>query len=298
MSAFPSEIVSPRTISNRPGVVFNPDDTKTLFAEDLNAINDELVAIETELLGAQLISGAEVAITGAITLDASAFGKMHVCSGTSADYTVGLPAVSGNAGKVIGIRMANSLTKIVTIDGNASELIDGILSRPMWKDEVAIFLCSGTYWTKIAGKSVPMLANLYKASNTSTITSATPFKILIDSVALDNSGRMADTANSKIIIRRAGKYMLDANVWVDPSGKTIQRMQVLVYKNGSLLQALDCPAWTAAAYLVGQIPQFVFDLAVNDYLELYIQTAHTAGTMTAVCGAGKSHIALTELISF
>lgn len=49
MSAFPDDVVSPRTISNRPGVEYNPDDTKTLFAEDLNNINDEIVAIETEL---------------------------------------------------------------------------------------------------------------------------------------------------------------------------------------------------------------------------------------------------------
>lgn len=50
MSAeYPDAIVSPRTIANRPGVVFDPDDTKTFFAEDLNAVNDEVVAIETEL---------------------------------------------------------------------------------------------------------------------------------------------------------------------------------------------------------------------------------------------------------
>ncbi|EKE18784.1 MAG: hypothetical protein ACD_9C00239G0004 [uncultured bacterium] len=49
MSDFPSAITTPRIISNRPGVTFDPDDTKTFFAEDLNMVNDEIVAIETEL---------------------------------------------------------------------------------------------------------------------------------------------------------------------------------------------------------------------------------------------------------
>lgn len=49
--SFPSSVVAPRTIENRPGVVYDADDTKTLFSEDLDAINDELVAIEKFLLG-------------------------------------------------------------------------------------------------------------------------------------------------------------------------------------------------------------------------------------------------------
>ena len=68
---------------------------------------------------------AEGAISGATTLISTALGKMHACSGTAADYTVGLPAVSVSAGKFIGFRMVPVLTKFVTLDGNASELIDG-----------------------------------------------------------------------------------------------------------------------------------------------------------------------------
>lgn len=47
--SFPQTIYSPRTIANRPGVVFDPDDTKTFFAEDLNLSNDEILAIESWL---------------------------------------------------------------------------------------------------------------------------------------------------------------------------------------------------------------------------------------------------------
>ena len=49
MSDFPSSIYSPRAIENRPGVVYDPDDTKTFFAEDLENANNEIVAIENAL---------------------------------------------------------------------------------------------------------------------------------------------------------------------------------------------------------------------------------------------------------
>jgi len=49
MADFPSAITTPRAIANRVGVVYDPDDTKTFFAEDLNAVNDEVVAIENAL---------------------------------------------------------------------------------------------------------------------------------------------------------------------------------------------------------------------------------------------------------
>lgn len=47
MAEFPGAIYAPRTIANRPGVVYDADDQKTFFAEDLNNANAEIVAIET-----------------------------------------------------------------------------------------------------------------------------------------------------------------------------------------------------------------------------------------------------------
>lgn len=50
MASYPSSVKTFRTIENRNGAVYDADDTKTLFAEDIEAITDEIVAIETELI--------------------------------------------------------------------------------------------------------------------------------------------------------------------------------------------------------------------------------------------------------
>jgi len=49
MADFPDSIYSPRTKENVEGVEYDPDETNTLFAEDVEKDDDEIVAIETIL---------------------------------------------------------------------------------------------------------------------------------------------------------------------------------------------------------------------------------------------------------
>lgn len=79
----------------------------------------------------------EVSITTTATLSATAYGKTHVITGTSADYTITLftPATA-DLGKIIGFRVSNAGTKVYTIDAAGSETIDGSLSLTLVKNEV------------------------------------------------------------------------------------------------------------------------------------------------------------------
>ncbi len=208
---------------------------------------------------------AEVSVTTTATLT---IGRMHVCSGTSADYTVTLPAASGNAGKLIGIRMASGLTKLVTVDGNASETIDGATSRVMWAGESAILLCDGSNWFKIAGKSCPMLAVAAMVTGVSA-PSGTATKINISSATLDNTGMMVDAStNERINIKRAGEYEIVYGTGVNnaaTSGAWFSRL----YKNGASIH-------TGYTYYVsGGYPVCIttarLTLASGDYLEQYVQ---------------------------
>ncbi len=147
---------------------------------------------------------SEVAISGAISLDASAFGRMHVCGGTTADYTVTLPPVAGNAGKVLGVRIAGACTKLVTLDGAGSEAIDGAATRVLWAGESAVLLCDGAGWVKIAGKTIPMMCKL-SANATQSIPTTAVATSRMD-VAIFDVGGLADIANNRLVVKRAGVY--------------------------------------------------------------------------------------------
>jgi hypothetical protein len=49
MAKYPNEIYEPRPKENRSGVTYDPNKKTVIFAEDIKALDDEVVAVETEL---------------------------------------------------------------------------------------------------------------------------------------------------------------------------------------------------------------------------------------------------------
>lgn len=73
----------------------------------------------------------KVLVTGTIALDSTSWGKVHLLSGTSADYTVTLDTGIGNGGRMIcfkGDPDPTILSKVVTIDGFGTQKIDNGLT--------------------------------------------------------------------------------------------------------------------------------------------------------------------------
>ena len=223
---------------------------------------------------------APIAVTAATT---ATINRMHLCTGTSADYEVALPAVSGNTGQFLGFLMGttSTLTKRITLNGNASETIDGALTRAMWSNEVAILYCDGSNWFKVAGKTIPMTAVAAMVSSVSSTTN-TATKINISSATIDNTGAMVDAAtNERVDIKRAGYYKVIFGVGVANAvggGQVFGRL----YKNG--VNVMSSYAYCAIGNYPENSSTILLDLTLNDYLELYIQH-YTGSTETGCYGA-------------
>jgi hypothetical protein len=70
-----------------------------------------------------------------------------LCNAASAGFTVNLPAASGRTGKVFTFKKTDSTTNVVTLDGNASETIDGATTRTLTLQYEAVNLvCDGSNW--------------------------------------------------------------------------------------------------------------------------------------------------------
>lgn len=249
----------------------------------------------------QLGSG-EVSVTAATTLTSTAFGKMHVCSGTSANYTVDLPAASGNAGKVIGFRMSSALTKLVTIDPNASELVDTDTTVILFAQESAVFMCDGTGWTKIMGKARAMRSSGINSSATSMPT-GTATKVTLGTLGAESFSGMLSTANSRITAQRKGMYSVSATVSYELSGVAVAGAEtyVQIYKNGAVLTGpaitIVTPSSTtggntyAMPAVSGSVP-----LNAGDYLEVWgIQTTGSTMQTRTVVDQVKSNLTVVEI---
>jgi hypothetical protein len=234
-----------------------------------------------------------VSITGGVTLTSSAFSKIHICTGTSADYTVVLPAVSGNAGRWIAFMMNNALTKLVTLDGNGSETINGALTRVMWANEWCVLYCDGTMWYKQAGLTIPMVGILQNGSAEGINAFSIKRPVSVPTV-ISNVGGITDSANSKINCRRAGKYLLYGSAGL-VAGTIITRFFVGVYINGTFAPAgIEVGVYSATTlpYMPAVAP---YTLSAGDYIELGIY--HESGTSplnTLVGSALKTNLALME----
>lgn len=232
---------------------------------------------------------AEVSVTGATTATIS---KMHVCSGTSADYTVTLPAASGNAGKLIGFRMAPGLTKFVTLDGNVSETIDGTTTRIMWAQESCVLLCDGSNWFKVAGKSRPMTAQMSLSAFQASVANQTVTKCNVNTSDVDNTGRLVDTGNNRINIIRPGNYLLSGSVTYAnastpaPISANAPTAVVYVFNNGSQVVACQISGLNASypAPFVSTVTARA--LAANDQIELkgYQDTGVNQGFINGYLG--------------
>ncbi len=152
-----------------------------------------------------VLTAPEIAITNAGTT--LTIGRMHALKATSGNQTNALPAVSGNTGKFIGIRITSDTTELVTIDGDGSETIDGASTRVMWALETAILMCDGTGWAKVAGRSIPMIATLTLSADQTGVAENTNTKVLLDTATTDSVG-MCDTGNNRIAIYRTGRYRI------------------------------------------------------------------------------------------
>lgn len=217
----------------------------------------------------------EVSVTTTATLTLS---KMHVCSGTAANYTVTLPAASGNAGKLIGIRMASALTKLVTLAGNAAELIDGENTRVMWSNESAILLCDGTGWSKIAGRSIPMRARARRAASyTFSATSAVAKSVPVDTSEIDNTG-LAYNASGYLTIQRTGSYALSGGLQRNNT-TVLNAMQIF---KGSVSQANIAVAqyFAADAYSIASAVTVAVSATSGDNIYVGTYDAPSAAILT------------------
>lgn len=163
----------------------------------------EFASLHAAILAQQIVS--ETSITGTTTLTSANLGLHHVASGTSANYAVTLPTAVGVAGQRLWLRMSNALTKLVTVTGHASETIDGSNTRIMWAGEACELISDGSSWAKIAGKTIPMRAELHLVG-TGNVADSTVTTIPFDTTGFDNTGLMA--GGHTITAQRPGLYQV------------------------------------------------------------------------------------------
>ena len=86
-----------------------------------------------------------ITTTIALTLTASHYTVL--CNATAATFTITLPTAIGISGRIYNIKKIDSTGNAVTVDANASETIDGDLTKSLnLQNESITIQSNGTSW--------------------------------------------------------------------------------------------------------------------------------------------------------
>ncbi len=122
---------------------------------------------------------AEIPVSSTTVLNNTTdMGYSYVLDG--AGLTLTLPSALSALHSYVFIRINATATGLFTI---ASDSIDGVASRVMWRTETALLFATEAGWVKVSGKTVPFSGFLTRSTQQSISASDTP--IVFDTVGGD-----------------------------------------------------------------------------------------------------------------
>lgn len=259
--------------------------------------------LRERLLELDAVTGVDIAspvpLSAAAVLTSSAFGRLHVCTGTAADYTVTLPTpTSADVGKLVEFRMDNALTKLVTLDAGATRSIDGQQTRVMWANETVQLLCvgtSGVCWVKRAGKTLPMSGLMYLSANQSIANATGPVKVTLNAAGT-NVGGMVDTVNNRFNIKRPGAYEMTGQAWFNSVAVPTGLLDF--YRNGAQLFETYGFSPSAANNLLVK-GTYIATLAAGDQIDLRVyQNAGSAQNAIGHATSPYTYMSMMEKLGW
>jgi hypothetical protein len=199
-------------------------------------------------------------------------------------WTLTLYAASGNGGRRLRIKKTTSDSNLLTIDGNASETLDGAttLTLAVQYEEITI-QCDGTNWI-VLDRYVPTIAADGYLGSAQTISNNTVTKIEIDSTGEGDTYSALDlTTDYDFTAPADGWYSVMGQIhWASNSTGTRLTM---IYKNGGELFRTN---YSVAADGISATSK-VIKLSKGDTLDLRGYQS-SGGNLNAQAGQGRTFL--------
>lgn len=152
---------------------------------------------------------------------------------------------------------------------------------------------TGLKWAAASSSPTYVGVEVWKSAN-QAISANADTAVTFDTEGFDTDSfhnNSTNTSRFTIPSGKAGKYLLSGAVsWAASNGGTFRAIKM--YKNGSSINQISMFAGTNDGTI--QPVSCVFDLAVNDYLEIFVRQ-NTAGNLDINGGSSQTRVQLTYL---
>lgn len=235
MSDYPGAIDEFRVTQNLPGILYNAEDTKTVFAEDTNNHSNAIIAIE-ETLGVDPAGSAPSVVDRLDGIDTTLEGKEN-----SIGYT---PENAANKSTSTSLGTSNTLyptqnaAKVYT-DNGINTLISNI---------------SATH-------------TVFEANHTGLVGIASGTYVIVpyDNVIVDSAGAWNNITH-EYTIAADGLYIFEASSWYSSTFTAVDK-KIILGKNGADCRAANNPQ--IQAYETQQLNSQVY-LQAGDVMQIWL----------------------------
>jgi hypothetical protein len=224
------------------------------------------------------------------TITATGSTTVHddvVFCNNSSDITLTLHAAA-SAVRAITIKKIGNNTNIVTIDGNASESIDGETTMILFvRHDVITIVSDGSNWQIVADGRFKHVCKIRRAA-AQAIADVTVVQIQFDTTDIDVTGTMANLGSYRVDIKRTGNYNVEffgRLSGIDDG----EFLQVRIHKNNTGGSAPDkfnhfySPAASVAAVIAASA---ILPLTAGDYITGAMVHTEGASVNTDTGGIG------------
>lgn len=104
--------------------------------------------VQNRLNDGEVVLGATTTVTAAATVSLTGAHTVYLANTTGGAYSLTLPPAEDNAGRFLTVKKITNDINAVTLDGNASETIDGATTNNTIdaQYDVMTLYCDGTGW--------------------------------------------------------------------------------------------------------------------------------------------------------
>ena len=218
--------------------------------------------------------------------------KVLLVDATAGNITITLPSsASAASGFEITVKKIDSSTNTVTIDGDASETIDGSTTYVMRNQyDDAVLVADATNWhikAKIEPAALGSGVKAYQNSTTSTLSVASWVALGMDAEDYDdNSYHDTSSNNSRLTFNFTGRVHITGQVVIPNTNNGV--FGVKLRKNGSTDVAVHTVSLSSASQPTLQVTGD-FSVTSGDYFELYAYNG-SAPSVNSTTGIGNTFI--------
>jgi hypothetical protein len=232
------------------------------------------------------------AITSATTLNQT--HNIVLASAASSNYTITLPAAASNTGKTYYIKKTDNTVYTITIDGNASETIDGATTLVLYVQYDAVrIVCDGSNWHVISDEIRPHSCRLVRTT-AQTISNNTYTHIDFNSEDYDIGNIGDPVTNYRIDIRRSGVYQVTAFMTTNADLDADEWLTGYMTVNGITVSRDNDLSRGTNWYLASNPCQILY-LSAGDHVEFNITHSEGASINTDTNSYSRPTLAVAEI---